>query len=255
MTDLNHGTDTGTSHGSTVLIEDFTGHYCGNCPAAHEILIQLLDKYKERLVPLCIHAGFFAGTTFGENYTTDYTTPEGNVLFDYFNSPDPPVGLVNRTPSENPVLTKDTWDAAIAEQLKKPAPVHINIQNTFDVETRKLGVMTEVIILKDTDLAISISVYLSEDSLISGQLDYNAVPSDIPDYIHRYVFRASLNGTFGEVISTGKIYKGDILEKNYFMTLPPEFNEKHCNVIVFVSDDETKEVLHVHQNNQFFLIE
>ena len=247
-------TDTGSTHGTTVLLEDFTGHYCGNCPEAHALLKQLLDKYGEKLIPISIHAGFFAGTIW-DGFSTDYRTPEGEELAGYFNITDNPKGVINRTPFENEtVLSPDSWDAAIAEQLKKTAPVHINISTAFEAETRELNVMAEIIVLSDIEKTLSLTVYLTEDSLVSEQLDYNAEPQVIPNYTHRHVLRASLNGTWGETISSGIIYKGDIIERNYSAILSPEFNEKQCKVIVIISETESREIIHVHENDQFFLI-
>ncbi|MCX6257895.1 MAG: Omp28 family outer membrane lipoprotein [Bacteroidia bacterium] len=247
--------DTGSNQGRKVLIEDFTGHHCGNCPAAHELLAQLKAKYNEKLVPISIHAGFFADTIW-PGYHIDYRTIEGEELMTAFNIEDNPKGLVNRTVFDNAtVLSPESWDAAIENQLEKSVPAHFNILATFQKDTRKLYVQAEAIMLTDQNRNMNLSVYLVEDSLISEQLDYNANPQDIPNYIHRHVFRGSLNGTWGELVSAGKIYKGDIIERNYSMTLPSKYNEKHCGIIVFLSDADTKEVLHVQESDQLLLIE
>src|SRR4051812_5513690 len=46
-----------------VLVEDYTGHLCGNCPAAGIYLNDTLKSvYNHCLVIISVHAGFFAGT-------------------------------------------------------------------------------------------------------------------------------------------------------------------------------------------------
>ena len=65
-----------------VLIEDFTGHTCQNCPqAADEIhTLQQISAYQGKIVAIGIHAGFFAETN--TNFPTDFRTPEGTEVHD-----------------------------------------------------------------------------------------------------------------------------------------------------------------------------
>ena len=43
-----------------VLIEDFTGYTCGNCPNAGVIAHDLEHLYKERVIGIEVHVGSFA---------------------------------------------------------------------------------------------------------------------------------------------------------------------------------------------------
>src|SRR5687768_4725486 len=43
-----------------VLLEEYTGHRCGNCPPAAVTAQTLKSTYGERLVVMTVHAGFFA---------------------------------------------------------------------------------------------------------------------------------------------------------------------------------------------------
>ena len=43
-----------------VLIEDFSGHKCGNCPRAKEQLDILENKYCDHIISITIHSGFFS---------------------------------------------------------------------------------------------------------------------------------------------------------------------------------------------------
>ena len=56
-----------------ILLEDYTGHKCGNCPRAAEKAEELKEIYGDQLIPIAIHAGFFA-SDFGGNFTTDFTS-------------------------------------------------------------------------------------------------------------------------------------------------------------------------------------
>ena len=43
-----------------VLIEDFTGQRCVNCPAATKKIEELHSQYGDRIIPVAIHSGPFA---------------------------------------------------------------------------------------------------------------------------------------------------------------------------------------------------
>ena len=60
-----------------VLIEEFTGVRCVNCPEGSEKIETLLAIHGERLVAVSIHAGFFATAFSGEE---EFNTPEGEAL-------------------------------------------------------------------------------------------------------------------------------------------------------------------------------
>src|SRR5690606_27366869 len=59
------------------LLEDYTGHTCGNCPAAAESAHQLAEQYGDKLVLMAVHAGFFSRLK-NPDYLTSYTTSVGN---------------------------------------------------------------------------------------------------------------------------------------------------------------------------------
>jgi hypothetical protein len=48
---------TSTQQQRNVLIEDFTGHRCKNCPKASKAIEALVDAYGSRIIGLAIHAG------------------------------------------------------------------------------------------------------------------------------------------------------------------------------------------------------
>ena len=60
-----------------VLLEDFTGQFCGNCPAAGIMAHTLKQQYGERLVVLEAHVTtYFAGPKADPKYATDFRVPQ-----------------------------------------------------------------------------------------------------------------------------------------------------------------------------------
>ena len=64
-----------------VLVEDFTAHQCGNCPAAAIIAENIAANYADRVSVMAIHAGNLANTD-DDHFDTDWTTEEGDVFWD-----------------------------------------------------------------------------------------------------------------------------------------------------------------------------
>ncbi|MBK6640702.1 MAG: Omp28 family outer membrane lipoprotein [Bacteroidetes bacterium] len=236
-----------------VLVEDYTGHKCGNCPRAAKALHDLKDVYGDRLIIMTVHAGGFA-TVFPPSapyYTYDFRTPEGTELDSDFgiSAIGNPNGMVNRRQvNGNYVLSSTSWLGEISNVLgdASPAPVKIEIENTFDVTSRTLQTEINSEFVNSLGGAHKLCVFLVEDSIINWQKDYDASPEDIPDYVHRDVLRTSMNGTYGDAIANTSA--GTIDTKNYSKTLDATWNENNMKVISFVYNEVTKEIIQVEEH-------
>jgi thiol-disulfide isomerase/thioredoxin len=113
--------------GKVAMLEEFTGHVCVNCPEATMLAHDLKEKYGENLVLLAIHAGDLSLPEEAP-YDADYRTTTGTTIFNEFQPIGVPTGLVNRVQYNGGyVLFKDSWEAAIQEQLNLPQDVSIEI--------------------------------------------------------------------------------------------------------------------------------
>lgn len=70
-TQQNTNTDTTINNNvKRVLIEEFTGHLCPNCPEASHIAENLQQLYPGKITIIAIHSGNFANLV-SPNYMTD----------------------------------------------------------------------------------------------------------------------------------------------------------------------------------------
>ncbi|MDE5749466.1 MAG: Omp28 family outer membrane lipoprotein [Duncaniella sp.] len=181
----------------TVLIEDFTGQNCVNCPAAHEVLEQLVAQYPTAVIPVSIHAGHFAVKVDRTRYP-DYiglAQPEGDDMAARWGITAYPSGVVNRT---GPALEADSWAEAVRRQLATPS---------------HLGVAVEAALNPSDPSEISISVTLDPQENVDGTLHVWVVESGIvafqlsngqgriPDYVHDNVYRCSVDGIDGTPVT------------------------------------------------------
>ena len=220
-----------------VLLEDYTGVKCNNCPGAAEIAHQLQQQYGEHLVVLGVHPkGALQNPAGG---FPDFRTEDGAIWNDHFNIAAYPNGLVNRTG----VLGSAQWSAAVGNFIGTAAPVRLIVKTNYDGDTRELKVSVHSKFLQNVDSDnVTLTVCMMEDNILGKQI----TPSGLDTaYIHRHVFRGTADGyTWGRVLSSaGSISGGSNFITNMKFTLDEAYNEEEFYIVAFISDDNTKEVL------------
>lgn len=242
-TNTENNTDT-SKHFRRILVEDYTGHRCGNCPRSHEKLQDLIGIYGNKLVPISMHVGFFA-MPLGQ-YTKDYRTPAGDDLNTYFGNDNAglPNGMINRFTWEGTTtLGYSLWQQVIDSLLNVELEADVKITNTYNSAANSLDVKVVVTSLTDISSKINLAVYIKEDSLVSLQTDYDHNPVDISGYTHRYVMRGAINSTWGDVVGETGMSMNQSLTKTYSYTLNSAWNAAHCKVVAFVYYDDTKVII------------
>jgi thiol-disulfide isomerase/thioredoxin len=238
-----------------ILLEDYTGYYCGNCPGAAKIASDLEDQYGNCLIVLAVHAGFFADPSIPGRKPYDYRTPEGTELDDFFgnSSAGNPNGLVLRRPwaSAQRVISPTAWPSAVDSFLALPFVVDLGVTATWDAGSRNINIGTTTTFVQPGRTDDMLAVYIVEDSVIGFQEDYRLRPGpvDVEDYVHRHMLRGSVNGSaFGVVLSpTVAPAAGSVQVRNYSYTLPTSINAKNTYILAYVHRNDTKEVLQVSQ--------
>ncbi|GCD78457.1 hypothetical protein JCM31826_19390 [Thermaurantimonas aggregans] len=220
-----------------VLLEEFTGHQCQNCPDAHAVARVLKDQYGAQLALVAIHAGSFANVS--TDYPYDFRSQVGNELFAFFNGAAVPNGMVNRkeySTSLTHLKNHTSWNTHVAEEAAKDPDLDIRITKTFNSSSRSLTVKTDLKGLRNVPGNFKLSVYLTESGIISPQKNGS---QRIENYTHNNVLRTSFNGTFGTQVMTGGIALNKEESYEYTLTLPAEWVAENCEIIAFVYDADT----------------
>jgi len=245
----NIDTSGSTPQAQKVLIEDYTGHKCGNCPRATKAAYDLKAIYGDRLIIMAVHAGFFAGTS-PAPFTYDFKCPEGIQLDNDFgiSAAGNPNGMVNRKQvSGSYIIDYLNWGSEASGILgsNNTSPVTIGLVNVYNSATRALETTVNTEFLSSLSGSYNITVFLAEDSIIEWQKDYDVTPNDIPNYVHRDVLRGSMNGTYGTALPSASAGATD--SQTFNTTLNSAWDDTHMSVIAFVSDAATKEIIQVEQ--------
>lgn len=224
-----------------VLIEEFTGVQCVNCPQGTDEIINLQGLYGKNLISVAIHAGFFAQAPFSDS-KYNFLTQSGQAIENWIGAPQGyPAAVVNRTKFEGEYqLGRPKWAAYIGQIAQTSPLVNVVAKTNFNPSTRDLQVSVNVEALADIQKDIRLSVMITEDNIIDPQAN-TADGGRTTDYRHRHVLRAMLTNFDGNFL-TANMRFGDVLTKEYSFTLPPEagwWNANNVHVVAFVTDAST----------------
>lgn len=176
----------GVSAQRVVLLEDYTGQACVNCPDAHEVAAELHEEYHDNLIIVAMHAGMQAVPS-----PVGLKQPEGDEYADKFGVKEYPNGMVNR---RGGLKDYPSWGAAVYEELQRESELDLVVEAS--VADGKLDVKADLLALEA--LEGKLQLWIIEDSIISFQ---TSSKGRIPQYVHNHVFRDAINGTWGEELS------------------------------------------------------
>lgn len=189
---------------SMVLIEEFTGINCPNCPNGHALANNYLSQIPTKLAVINYHASSFANPNTGE---PDFRTTDGTALFSFFGLNGTPSGPVNRenfTASTFQVSAND-WLDNINSELTVYQNANTAIDVSINTATRTATIDVEVFYTNPPSGVSNayLTVAMVENGIIGPQQNgssnsdnYNAVDGT---YRHDHVFRAFVDSREGEL--------------------------------------------------------
>lgn len=235
-----------------VLLEDFTGHYCGTCPPANIQSVNLKNTYGEKLITIGEHTGFLADP-FPPQYPENFHTTAGDAYYTFFGFASNPIGMVNRIgyPGGTHDLSWGAWASAVSNIISTPPVADIEISHTYNTTTRQLNIYTSTKVISSLTGTYHVVALITEDSVIAPQLDNSQNPSYIQFYVHRHMLRGSVPDAagWGYQVLNGTAAPGDTLNYNFpAFTLPSGWDDTKCDIVVYVYDNDSgsptyKEVL------------
>ena len=217
--------------GRAILIEDFTGQRCVNCPTGTEIINGIVDTYGEdNVIAVGIHSGplGFAGNSKTVGLMTD-TGNEYYTRWDKENKMGQPWVIFNRKTS--PDSHYNNWAAMVGTIISEKANLSVKIANAYDAAKRTL---TTTVGAFGTNGTVNgkLQVWIVEDGIKALQMMPDGKPNK--EYMHNHVFRAAVNGTWGEDVT---VKEGETTTKQYQYVLPETWNADNIAVVAFVYND------------------
>ncbi len=246
-----------TVHFKRALLEDYTGHTCVNCPHAALISRDLKTQYKDSLVVLAVHAGYYAKPSSNPLWVYDFRTPAGTSWDDFFKVGliGNPNGMVSRKgyPANQQVLSPSAWANAVKNTVAEAPLMDLQLITEYNPTEDKLCIHTKISFLETVSgRSLDLSVIITEDSIVQAQKNNDPLVGATPeilDYVHMHVMRGAVNSTWG----TPLLLKEETSSTPLFKTFQTHFTNfnintmipKNCRVVAFVYDVDTKEILQV----------
>lgn len=221
-----------------VLIEDYTGTWCGNCTRVLNA-IELLKAQTDQIVLVGIHRS---------------SSNPSDANYDPYN--------FDMSPFESTLINMTGYPKALLNRMTRWTPLEQNnipfVIGFTQGENPKLGVAMNAEISGSTinlDVNIKFSkdfsnlklvVYVLENGLIYNQVNYlghlYGGLDPIPNFQHDHVLRSCLTPLFGEPI-TAETNLGQTYTKNFSVPVPANIaNSNNIEFVAFVTDENNKAI-------------
>ncbi len=208
-----------------ILLEDYTGHKCTNCPAAATIATQLEDDTALGVIVVSIHAstdGSFQSTDEVE-FTVDYQTDAGDAYVQempgFIGNP---MGTINRNDggySNTNWYFSSNWATGVNNEISQGnLDANVQLQYNYYPSTNGLFIHTETTFLNTLSGNYHLIVYLIRNDVVSpqkmndGTIDHH--------YHHHAVLSNNINGTWGTLVNDSAVVNGDVFYHDFSFELP-----------------------------------
>lgn len=215
-----------------VLIEDFTGQRCVNCPNATLEIEKLQEEYgAENIIAVGIHSGPFAHRSTITSPFLPLGTETGDYYFNFWEVEAQPGTLINRTGGV--IYNTQQYAAAVNAALAQKSPLRMNVYAELVSEVGNEHASFDINVECMTNENISdarLQVWITEDGIVSPQ--YMPDGSVKSDYVHNHVFRTSITqDVMGDPI---QIQTESTATAKYRLEMQEAWNVEKINVVAFV---------------------
>lgn len=230
-----------------VLMEQYTGAWCGWCVDGSVVMNAMEEKYGDRFIGVKIHQGdAMEDKTLTSALSAQVIPyyPAGGVDRAYM------ADLSTATQSTKIGIGRDKWEEAVERRLQIDPAVEVGFKSVdYDFATGNSTINVTAKFLKDVTGDVRFNLYVIEDSVsgtgpqydqknfLSGNANfvgnpYYSLPATIIGYQHREVVRKVLGGAAGTASSISSTKKGDIAEYAYTFKVPANYKPYHVKYVV-----------------------
>lgn len=217
---LNVAVGQGSGQVPKVLIEEFSGAWCGACIFGKLILDDIRTSFGDQVEIISVH------------HADAMDFPEGlRVAYNIFAFPQ---AIINRRPYDGAIpLQRDSWGSAVeaARQVPSPAQVAVSYQVNESARTLDIALQTTFTDYGAGDFRMVPMVL--EDGVTGTGSGYDQVNfsdeyggvSPIVGYVHDNVLRALPSGPFGVPGAIpGAVSPGEVYTQTFSYAIPQDFD-------------------------------
>ncbi|MCH2234217.1 MAG: Omp28-related outer membrane protein [Crocinitomicaceae bacterium] len=230
-----------------VVLEEYTGIYCGYCPDGHKKGKEFAEDYPGDVMLINIHTGSYASPSGSD---PDYRTTHGSSLAGQASIGVYPAGTINRRvfsgyeQAGGTAMSRSYWQPMGETVLTEDSYVNVAADAIIDPTTRELTVNFEAYFTASgapSSMKYHVAVLQSniKGPQNGGSTFYPAEVNPDGTYNHHHMLRKLITGTTGNSISTTTV--GTLVEESETWTIPDDLNGvdlvlEDLEVVVFVSE-------------------
>lgn len=243
-----------TPQNRKVVLEEFTGVNCGNCPDGHYRANALRDAHPGEVFLINIHQGSYAYPA-----EIDLRTNYGDALASQAGINSYPNATINRHSFNGSIAVADrtAWTSLSEGLLSTEAYANIAAKATVDWQTREMQVTVQVYYTGNSPASTNyLNVALLQDYIYGPQAGMNANMEQVDgnQYVHMHALRDLITGQWGEEITTTT--QGSFVEKTYTYTIPEAVREVpvemgNISVVAFLAEGRTEIITACEANLSF----
>lgn len=227
----------------TVLLEDFTGYLCVNCPTAAEEAHKIQKRLGEKMIIVSIHAGVYAQSS------PEYQSEAGNAYLNRF-YPEPnggyPAGMISRKQVDGSLVHTNflKWETYVMERLNSDFLKGRMFE--FSISPQYIESSNEIIVSTDIEShnalsGVHLQLWITESGIVGNQLTSTGYQRD---YVHNHMLRDAINGIWGEELEAME-ENSEVTLSNTYSLEGKTWDVNNLSIVGFIYDSKTMEVLHV----------
>ena len=225
-----------------VLLEDYTGMQCVNCPDAAAIIDNIHHTFGDNFIAVGLHptSGPYQAVMPGKDgVMVDLSSDDADAYYKKYSIKAFPTAMIDRSTFDGSKLldNKDKWAAYVNQQMTASTPVNLSMESTYDAATRTVTLATDIEFSEAVGETLYLQLWVIENGIIGPQVTAKGVNWE---YEHNHVLRSAINGTWGQSLGASFNANQRLETITTTYTLNEAWKAGNCEIVGFVyraSDD------------------
>ena len=232
------------------IIEHFTGDHCGYCPYGMYSIVEHIEKSSTPYVWVSHHYGYNEDeyTIPESEYIGKFIYPHDNVNT-YLGAPNMVLNrtkIYGKTMHFHPAyLVEEGFDEIIKSKLDTTAEASVNINHTYNADTRELNITVSGQVANTTTTEYLLTVLVKENGLIGKQADYywSWKTAGWKEFMHPCVLRGFISNHFGDNVAV----ENQAYSKTFTYTVSEKWVAENCNIVAYITPLDKKPIINAEE--------
>jgi len=233
-----------TAETKNVIIEEFTGVRCPNCPQGHVIIANIKATNPGRVIAVSLHPINSLGKPYNGVSTQDFQNAKAQSLFDYLEpiGQEPAAGIDRKKFSGEAyiLLDKSLWSGYTIQQLTQATPVNLILDKSYDSTNHELTVFAELHYTQNVTEENKLTILVTESDIITAQLNGAVVDTF---YNHKDVMRDFISDTQGDLITQTR-EAGRVVRKVYKKVLDAAWKPENMRIVAYLHEYQNTKMVY-----------